>query len=194
MFIGFLDFGCFSALWTSLAFLLAGAPYDFGNAVIGLFGLLGAAGAAAASVSGRLSDKGHGRRTMTASLVLMAVSWALLALGRASVVALVVGIVVLDLGAQSAHIANQSTIYGLRAEARSRLTTAYMVAFFCGGAVLSALSALLYESSGWTAVCILGGVTGILALVGWMVSEQLAGRTRRRRREGRPLTEGASAD
>jgi predicted MFS family arabinose efflux permease len=192
MIIGMLDFGCFSVLWTSAAFLLAGAPYHYGNAVIGLFGLAGAAGAIAASVSGRLADRGYGGRTTTVSLIIVLASWAVLADGKTSVVALIIGIAALDLGVQSAHIANQSAIYTLRPDARSRLTTAYMVAFFMGGAVLSAITAVIYASSGWSGVCILGAATAGLALVYWAASE-LIGRDRQRGTARRPLTEGAGS-
>ncbi|MGA2756722.1 MAG: MFS transporter, partial [Solirubrobacteraceae bacterium] len=50
----------------------------------------------------------------------------------------------------------QTTIYRLAAHARSRLTTAYMVAVFLGGVVGSTLSVLIYTSYGWTATCALG--------------------------------------
>jgi predicted MFS family arabinose efflux permease len=191
MIIGALDFGCFSVLWTSVAFLLAGAPYHYGNAVIGLFGLAGAAGAVAASVAGRLADRGYGGRTTTASLIILLASWAVLAAGRTSAVALIIGIAVLDLGVQSAHITNQSAIYSLRPEARSRMTTAYMVSFFAGGAVLSAISAAVYDASGWSGLCVLGAATAALALLFWVVSELLT-RGRHRGSTRRALTEGAS--
>jgi predicted MFS family arabinose efflux permease len=193
MVVGFLDFGCFSALWTSIAFLLSSPPYNYGNAVIGLFGLAGAAGAVAAVGAGRLSDRGHGRATTTVSLIVLLASWGLLAIGKTSAVALIAGIAVLDLGSQGAHIANQSAIYALRPEARSRLTTAYMVSFFSGGAVLSAISASVYASSGWTGVCVAGAITAALGLLAWVATEVVA---RRGRRAGarRPLTEGAGPD
>ena len=111
MILGALTFGCFSTLWTSLAFLLAGAPYHYGNAVIGLFGLAGVAGAAAASVVGRLADRGHGSTASTVSILVLLASWAALAAGRSSVLVLIIGIAVLDLGAQGLHISNQSAIY-----------------------------------------------------------------------------------
>ena len=192
MLIGFLDFGCFSALWTSVAFLLSGPPYNYGNAVIGLFGLAGAAGAVAAIGAGRLSDRGHGGVTTTVSLLVLLASWGLLALGKTSVVALIVGIAVLDLGAQGAHIANQSAIYSLRPEARSRLTTAYMVSFFAGGAVLSAVSATVYASDGWTGVCVVGAITAALGLTAWVITELVARNGRRAARQ--PLVEGAGPD
>ena len=171
MVLGGLSMGCFSVLWTSLAFLPSGAPYHYGNAVIGLFGLAGLAGAAMASVVGRLADRGYGKRSTTVTIVLMLGSWGLLALGRSSLIALLAGIIVLDLGVQGLHITNQSAVYGLNATARSRLTTAYMVAYFAGGVSLSAATSGLYVVGGWGAVGLLGAGTAAVALVVWVASE-----------------------
>ena len=139
MMLGALSFGCFSALWTSIAFLLAGPPYNYGNAFIGLFGLAGIAGALAASIAGRLADRGLGQLTSVAAIVVLLVSWGVLAAGRSSLAPLILGIALLDFASQALHISNQSAIYALRPEARSRLTTAYMVSCFLGAsAVLGA--------------------------------------------------------
>ena len=170
MLMGGLAFGCFSVLWTSLAFLLAKAPFHYGNAVIGLFGLAGVAGATAASVVGRLADRGHGGRAVTVSIVVLLVSWAALAAGKTSVIGLIIGITALDLAVQGVHISNQSAIYSLNADARSRLTTAYMVSYFLGGAMLSAVTSSLYSSAGWDGVCILGAATAAAMLVVWLTS------------------------
>jgi predicted MFS family arabinose efflux permease len=177
MMVGALTFGCFSILWTSLAFLLSGAPYRYGNGVIGLFGLVGVVGALTASGAGRLADRGHNGRATTIAILIMLASWGVMALGKTSVAALIAGIALLDLGVQGIHISNQSAIYALRPEARSRLTTGYMVAYFLGGAALSAITSSLYGSDGWVGVCVLGGVTAMLALVVWAVTEAA---TRRR--------------
>jgi predicted MFS family arabinose efflux permease len=190
MILGALNFGCFSALWTSLSFLLSGAPYHYGNAAIGLFGLAGVAGASAALVAGRLADRGRGAVASTASVLIMLASWAILAAGKSSVIALLVGIVALDLGSQGLHISNQSAIYTLAPEARSRLTTAYMVACFLGGAVLSAISSSLYAAGGWSGVCVLGGVTAALAVAVWVTSEWTM-RSRGAHRPQRPVGAGA---
>jgi predicted MFS family arabinose efflux permease len=141
--------------------------------VIGLFGLAGLAGALAAPVAGRLSDRGHGRLAMSGAIVVLLLSWGLLAFGRSSVVALIVGIVVLDLGAQAMHISNQSAVYSLHGQARSRLTTAYMVAYFSGGVALSAATSALYSSGGWEAVCALGAGTAAVGLIAWLVTERM---------------------
>ncbi|HUO69489.1 MAG TPA: MFS transporter [Solirubrobacteraceae bacterium] len=160
-------FGGFSVLWTSAAFLLSGSPYQYSEGVIGLFGLAGAAGALAAPVAGRIADRGYGRIGMSAFLVAVLASWALLALGSSSVIALIAGIALLDLGVQGAHISNQATVYLLRPEARSRLTTAYIVAMFLGGIAGSLLSATIYSASGWSAVCVLGAAIALMAIVVW---------------------------
>lgn len=170
MTLGAAGFGCFSALWTALAFLLSGPPYHYGNIVIGLFGLAGVAGASAAPVAGRLADRGHARLATSLGLVVLLISWGVLALGKSSVIALVIGIVLLDLGVQGLHITNQSTIYALRPEARSRLTTAYMVSSFLGGALLSALTSALYSTGGWAGVCTVGAVTAALGIGFWALT------------------------
>jgi MFS family permease len=157
--------------WTSLAFLLSAAPYHYSNAVIGVFGLAGLAGALMARVAGRLADRGRGRLATSVTIVLLVASWGLLALGSRSVITLIAGIVVLDLAVCGLHVSNQNAIYELRPEARSRLTTAYMVAFFLGGAMLSAASAALYASVGWVGICVLGALAATAALLIWLVTE-----------------------
>jgi predicted MFS family arabinose efflux permease len=174
MALGALAFGCFSVLWTSLSFLLSAAPFHDGNTVIGLFGLAGVAGAGAATVVGRLADHGHGAAAATLSALLAFVSFGLLWVFRHSTIGLIVAIIVLDLGVQGIHISNQHAIYELASDARSRLTTAYMVAYFAGGAALSAITAALYSSTGWAGVCVLGAATALAMLVVvWVATRRL---------------------
>ncbi len=173
MALGATAFGSFSILWTSLAFLLSGvhgSHYHYSNAAIGLFGLAGVAGAAAAQIAGRLADRGHGQATTTATLALMVLSWILLALGGDSVIVLILGIMVLDLGVQGTQISNQSAIYRLHPEARSRVTTAYMSAYFLGGTACSAVTGALYASAGWGAVCLFGGLVSAVGLGTWALT------------------------
>jgi len=165
MVLGALGFGSFSVLWTSIAFLLSAPHYGYDEAIIGLFGLAGAAGALIAPVAGRLGDRGHGQRALGVSLLTVLAGWGLLAFGGSSLRALIIGIIVLDLGIQAAHISNQTAIYQLRPEARSRLTTAYIVAMFLGGIAGSSLSTTLYASDGWTAICALGAVLATAAIL-----------------------------
>jgi predicted MFS family arabinose efflux permease len=164
---GAMSFGAFSVLWTSMAFLLAGAPYHYGPAAIGLFGLVGAAGAAMASIAGRLADRGHAPIVTVTTALLLVVSWLPILLGRHHIGWLIVGILLLDIGAQGLHITNQSEIYKLQPEARSRITSAYMTTYFIGGAVGSAASAAAWDAAGWRAVCAVGVAFCLIALAIW---------------------------
>jgi predicted MFS family arabinose efflux permease len=168
---GLLSFACFSVLWTSVAFLLA-RNYHYTVAVIGLFGLAGAGGAAAATVAGRLSDRGWTRRSTGLTTGILTVSWLALWLGTRSIAALVVGVVLLDVGAQGIHITNQGVIYALAPDARSRINSAYMTFYFTGGAAGSALSAAVYSVSGWSGVCVLGACFAGLSFMIWLVLDR----------------------
>lgn len=164
--------GCFTVLWTASSFLLADTPYSYGPAVIGLFGLAGVVGAIAAMGAGRLADRGRGRQVTTGGLILLTFSWFVLALaalgGLPGVLALVVGIIALNLAQQSLLISHQSAIYLRAPHARSRVTTALMVAAFAGSTVASALTAALYPRVGWPGVCVLGVVIALLGVGTWV--------------------------
>jgi predicted MFS family arabinose efflux permease len=162
--LGSLAFATFSVFWTTIAFRLADAPFEYSDSAIGLLGLVGAAGAVAASAAGRLADRGLTRGGRLVSGGLLAASFAVLWLGRDSIAWIVVGVVVLDLGVQGTHILNQSTIYEIAPDARSRINAVYMTSYFVGGALGSAAGAFVYDQRGWGAVCILGAALGIAAV------------------------------
>jgi predicted MFS family arabinose efflux permease len=155
-------FACFSVLWTTLAFLLSGSPYHYSNGVIGLFGLVGAAGVLAANLAGKLADADRAKASTIVAGVLLVGSFGLLWFGRTSLAALLIGILVLDVGTQGMQITNQTIIYALRPDARSRINSAYMVCYFVGGAVGSIAAGSVYATGGWSAVCVLGAGLGAL--------------------------------
>ncbi|AIR59236.1 MFS transporter [Cedecea neteri] len=165
--LGCLTFANFSILWTSMAFLLASPPFNYSEGVIGLFGLAGAAGALGARPAGGLVDKGKGHHTTTIGLLLLLLSWVAIAFGQFSAIALIIGILVLDLTVQGVHITNQSLIYRMMPEARNRLTAGYMTSYFIGGAAGSLISASAYQHAGWNGVCIAGASVALLNLVVW---------------------------
>jgi predicted MFS family arabinose efflux permease len=158
-------FACFSVLWTSIAFLLSGGPYHYSSAVIGLFGLVGAGGIFAANLAGKLADTDRSAGATLVAGILLTGSFALLWFGRTSLAALIVGIIVLDIGTQGMQITNQAIIYALRPDARSRINSAYMVCYFIGGAAGSLTAGVVYGSHGWGGVCLLGAGFGALTLL-----------------------------
>jgi predicted MFS family arabinose efflux permease len=168
--IGALVFASFSCFWTTLAFLLH-SHYGLGAGVAGTFGVVGAAGALVAPLAGRLADKHGSRWVVSLGMALLAASYLLLWAEEVAhrstafhLVALVVGVVVLDMGAQMTQVANQTRIFGLVPSARSRLNTVYMTVYFSGAAAGSALATIAWVHWGWNGVC--GLALGLIALAG----------------------------
>ena len=151
--ISFLVFASFIAFWTNLAFFLGSPHYRLGAGVAGSFGLLGAGGAVAASLAGRLADRHGTRFTLTLALGLLSVGYVLLWVWGYHIAGLIVGLIVLDAGQQGMQISNQTRIFALSATARSRINTVYMIIFFLGGAMGSALSAAAWSRWQWSGVC-----------------------------------------
>ncbi len=122
-----LIFTSFSILWTSLVLPLSATPHNLSHTAIGAFGLAGVAGALAATKAGQLADKGLGQRTTGIALSLLVLSWLLIKFINYSLLLLIFGIILLDLAVQAVHVTNQSMLFTVRPEARSRITASYMI-------------------------------------------------------------------
>jgi predicted MFS family arabinose efflux permease len=172
-------FGSFGAFWTTVTFLLSGPQYGFSQLAIGLFALVGAAGAITSMAAGRLLDKRPELRwpVTGASLALLAASYVLIGLGgahlgAASLVLLIIGVLVMDACVQGTHVINQSVIYDLLPQARSRLTTVYVTTMFAGGAVGSAVGAQAYDHWGWAGATLVAAAFPVLGLLFWLASRR----------------------
>lgn len=174
--IGALAFGAFSAFWTTLVFLMESASYHYtstaSSRMAGLFGLVGVVGAVAAPRIGRLTDRYSPRLPLAASLIALALSFGLFWKFGSALWGLVVGVILLDFGVQGAHVVNQTRIYALLPEARSRLNTVYMVSYFVGGSAGSYLGAWGWSQAHWSGVCAVGLLLslGTLAALGYGAS------------------------
>lgn len=151
--IGALCFLAFSAFWTTLAFRLELAPLHYGSTVAGLFGLVGIVGASAAPFVGRLADLRTPRSTVGVGLAVLATAYLLFLLAGHTILGLVIGVIVVDAGMQAVGVSNQARIYRLPAEAHNRLNTVYMVSYFAGGSLGSALGVWAWGAWRWTGVC-----------------------------------------
>ncbi|MGE8358900.1 MFS transporter [Pseudomonas sp.] len=170
-----LIFAAFSVLWTAMVLPLSAAPWSLSHTQIGLFGLAGIAGALAASRAGQWTDRGLGQRVTGWSLVLLTLSWLPSAFVETSLVALVIGVILLDFAVQAVHVTNQSLILAARPDAQSRLVGAYMCFYSVGSALGAAAATLVYGQWGWSAVCLLGGATSLGALLFWFATLRLPG-------------------
>ncbi|CAL9643699.1 putative transporter [Streptomyces sp. enrichment culture] len=147
-----LVFAGFSAVWTGVAPLLTGPAYGLGAGAVGLLALVNAVTMVCTPVAGRLVDRLGPDAVNRACFRLVGGSAAVLALGGLGgvpgVAALVAGTLLLDVGMQSGMVANTVRIQALRAEVRSRLTTAYMTCAYLGGAAGSWLGTRAYARFG----------------------------------------------
>lgn len=163
-----ISFALFSLLWTPLAFLLSNDPYHYSDFIIGLFGIAGSAGALGSPIVGRLSDKGKGWLATTIGLCLLLLSWLPLSFAQYSIIALILGVVILDFSVQVTHVSNMSAIYQIRPEARSRMNTGYMVCYFIGGMLGSVGSTYLFSHYGWIAIVVTGTILGLMGIICWL--------------------------
>jgi predicted MFS family arabinose efflux permease len=171
--LAMLIFMAITMLLTPMVLPLTAPPFSLSHTQVGLFGLAGAAGAMGAARAGRLADRGHAQRTTGIGLSVMLLSWALIAMLPWSIWAMVIGVVTIDFGLQSVHVANQSLIYRVRPEAQSRLTAGYMIFYSIGSATGSIASTMVYAHGGWNGVCAAGAITSGLALAFWAMTRHL---------------------
>ena len=163
--IGALTFASFSVFWTTLAFRLQTAPLHYGAGVAGAFGLLGVIGAATAPLAGRLADQRSPRTTVGFALMVNLAAWVVLLLAGHTLIGIGAGVLLLDAGTQAAQVSNQARVYALPADAHGRLNTIYMVCYFVGGAMGSALGTVMWGRFSWSGVCGVGLASLALALL-----------------------------
>jgi len=176
--LALLMFAAFNIFWSALVLPLSAPPYNFSHTLIGAFGLAGVVGALAAARAGQWADRGYARRTSGLALLMLLLAWWPLSLMEVSLWALVMGIVLLDLGGQALHVTNQSLIFRTRPDAHSRLVGLYMM-FYAVGSGLGAISTTVtYARFGWQGVCLLGASVSLLALVFWWVTQRQRAETR----------------
>jgi predicted MFS family arabinose efflux permease len=169
--LAMLIFTAFSILWTPLVLPLSSPPLSLSHSAIGAFGLVGVVGALAAAKAGKLADRGYGQRTTGIALFLLLLSWLPISYTERSLFALVIGIILLDLAVQAVHVTNQSMLFALRPQARSRMVGGYMIFYSIGSASGSIASTHIYAHFGWNGVCVLGASVSAVALIFWAVTK-----------------------
>jgi len=185
--IGGLGFGAFSAFWNTFAFVMD--SHGIGAAITGTFGLVATAGALGATSWGKLADRKGARHVLSISVSLLCVAFLAMylverfadkaqAAGHLHIVpyllALAFAVVWMDVGMQGMQIGNQARNFALRPEARARLNTVYMTAYFVGGSMASALSPLLWQHFGATGITALEFVVLALAIVRHVTGKPIA--------------------
>jgi predicted MFS family arabinose efflux permease len=157
-------FACFSAFWSTVAFLLKD-NFNLGSDIAGLFGLAGAFGALAVSNIGRLTDKRSPYKIATFTITALLLSFIIYYFSGYSMVGMVAGVILMDMGLQGTHLCNQTIIFANNPAARNRVNTVYMVSYFGGGAVGTFIGTQLWYRYQWTGVCLLGIIVSAITLI-----------------------------
>lgn len=161
---GALGFAGLSAFWTTLVFLMEDS-FGYGSTITGAFGIFGIVGALGATVVGKVNDKYSKNKIILLSAILLIVSWVIFLFAAHSIIGLIIGVVIVDLGLQGLHITNQNIIFAKNPEARNRVNTIYMVGFFIGGALGTSLGAYAWQNYDWMGVSVLGLVLSVAIAV-----------------------------
>ncbi len=153
---GGLSFGSMMAIWSCMAFHVAGAPFHAGSDTVGLLGLCGLAGAMAASGIGKYIPKFGIERFCLAGNILQFAAWAAAWVFSGSYAGLVAAIMMVDVGAQCYQLSNQSGCLSLVPEATNRANTIFMSHLFAGGSLGTLCSGIAWNWRGWDGVCLVG--------------------------------------
>lgn len=155
----------FSGFWSTLALGLAAPPFGLGSVVAGSLGIAGAAGAVAAPIAGGLSDRRGPTAVIRFGAALTVIAFVGMAVFGRSLVVLVAGTIVFDLGVQSCLIAHQTIVYAQDPAARSRLNAVLVSAMFLGMSSGAFVASRIFVGFGFSGVCAMGAVAAGGALL-----------------------------
>lgn len=149
--ITFCNSAIFTSYWTTLSFLLSTPPYNYSSVVIGLFGLIGIIIIFSAPIYSRLVlDKIVPLSSTITGLLLELVGVIIgTFIGSQNIAGPIIQAIAIDVGAQFANIANRSSIYTIRPDARNRVNTGYMLLSFLGQLTGTSAGNRLYAQGGW---------------------------------------------
>lgn len=169
---GSLWFASFNALWATLALHVSESPFNYNSQQAGMFGVIALAGVIGAKVSGSLVSKFGSRNMIHVALAIIVVGFGVSGLLADSLVGLVVGIILIDLGVFSAQVSNQVRVFSIDPQAQSRINGIYMLGYYLGGAFGSYAGIQAFEISGWVGVVVFSIVAVTLSFIVNRASEK----------------------
>jgi len=153
--IGALWFAAFSALLVTLALHVNKPPFGYNAQQAGMFGLIALVGVVGAKFSAIGIKRVGAPHVISIALVLVAVGFAIAGYYGDSLIALIIGIMLIDFGIFSAQVSNQVLVFAIDPEAQSRINGVYMLGYYLGGAVGSLLGVKVFDHFGWSGVALL---------------------------------------
>ncbi|KAJ3513444.1 hypothetical protein NLJ89_g2943 [Agrocybe chaxingu] len=157
---------CFAYFWVTLTFLLGASPYNYSTLEIGLFGFIGMAGVAGGPLSGRLIDRMHPWHALLIATTLLLVFQAVqTAAGGIHISAVIVACFGLDFMQQVQNVGLVIMIFSISKAAISRLNAIYMISFYVGQMIGTAVGTSLFVRYGWRAAAIFGMAMYVMQII-----------------------------
>lgn len=161
---GALWFAAFNGLWATLAIHVTDEPFALSVQQAGLFGFVGMAGIVGAKVSGQLIEKWGAKKLITLGLTFVLSGFIVMGIWGDSVIGLVIGILLLDIGVFGSQISNQVRIFSIDPKAQSRINAVYMLFYYLGAALGSAIAVKVMASAGWLGLVMFGATLALAGL------------------------------
>jgi len=155
---------CYGGFWAVAAPMLA-ALHRVGPAAAGLMGIPGSAGILVARRAGRWTDRAGVTPVVFTGICSMLAAWIAMGFGAWTIVAVVVGAMLLDCGLRVAMVANQTLINSAVPDSRARSNTLFGLHVWGGNAVGAFLASWMFANHGWLAVCGVAMGATVLALL-----------------------------
>ncbi|MBU3003952.1 MFS transporter [Paraglaciecola arctica] len=157
-------FAAFNVLWATLALYVYEQPFNYSTQQAGLFGVIALAGVIGAKASGKWVNILGSKALIMYALILGAIGFAVSGLFTGNLLALIVGIILIDFAIFSAQVANQVRVFSIDPAAQSRINGIYMLGYYLGGALGSIAGVKAFSLYQWPGVVVVG-ITFILLSV-----------------------------
>ncbi|MBQ4832031.1 MFS transporter [Pseudoalteromonas sp. MMG010] len=157
-------FAAFNALWATLAIHVSQDPFNYNAQQAGLFGVIALAGVIGAKASGRWVNMLGSKKLVMLALLILAIGFVITGFYSHSLIALIIGVILIDFGVFSAQVANQVRVFSINPQAQSRINGVYMLGYYLGGAVGSIAGVRAYDYFAWPGVALVSIIFIVIAM------------------------------
>ncbi|UVE68911.1 MFS transporter [Burkholderia pyrrocinia] len=167
--IGFLVMGAFVTIYNYAGFRLTATPFNLSSTECGLIFGAYLFGMVSSSSAGALADR-LGRAPVLVSGILVFAAGLALTLSH-SLVAIVVGIVLVTIGFFVAHAVASGWVGHLAGSAKGHAASLYLLAYYLGSSVLGSVGGSFWQHGAWASVA---AYVAVLLALGLLAARRLA--------------------
>ncbi|MEL0659673.1 MFS transporter [Psychromonas arctica] len=158
-------FASFNVLWATLAIYVSDAPFNYNAQQAGLFGVIALAGVIGAKSSGKWVNTLGSKKLVLMVLTLAAIGFAITGVFAGNLIALIIGIILIDFAIFSAQVANQVRVFSIDPSAQSRINGIYMLGYYLGGALGSMAGVKAFAMYQWPGVVVVSIIFILISAV-----------------------------